>query len=95
MSHGPAADWGTDKSTGIKTRLGIRMFIIYAFVYAGFVILNTLDPAIMETVILGQSLSIIYGFGLIVFAVILALIYNAICAKAEAEVTEANEEVQS
>jgi uncharacterized membrane protein (DUF485 family) len=92
MSHGPASDWGIDKAAAVKTRLGVTMFVVYAIFYAGFVILNTLDPTLMESVILGQSLSIIYGFGLIILAVILALIYNAIATKAEETLNEKDEE---
>ena len=83
MSHGPATDWGQDKAAAKKTRLGILMFVVYALVYAAFVIVTTIDPHSMETVILGQNLAVIYGFGLIIFALILALIYNAISTGAE------------
>jgi uncharacterized membrane protein (DUF485 family) len=83
MSHGPSTDWGHDKAAARKTSVGILMFVIYAFVYAAFVIVTTINPNLMEITILGQSLSIVYGLGLIVFALFLALIYNSISNRAE------------
>lgn len=83
MSHGPATDWGVDKAAGKKSRLSVQMFVVYALVYAGFVIVNTLDPTLMASAIFGQSLAVVYGVGLIIFALILALIYNSVSTKAE------------
>ncbi len=70
-------------AAGYKSRLGIRMFILYALFYAGFVIINTFDPKLMGREVLGQTFAVVYGFGLIIFALILALIYNALCSRAE------------
>ncbi len=92
MTHGPATDWGVDKASGHKTRVGIWMFLLYALVYAGFVVINTLSPASMQSAVFGLSLSIVYGLGLIVLALILALIYNAICTAAEMGQDETPEE---
>jgi hypothetical protein len=36
----------------------------------------------------GSNLAIIYGFGLIVFALMLAFVYNAICTAAEEELND-------
>ena len=48
--------------------------------YGGFVLINTFAPEMMEqTPIDGINLAIIYGFGLIVSALVLALIYGALC----------------
>ena len=92
MTHGPATDWSKDKSTAYKTRIGIRMFLPYALLYAGFIILNTLSPALMESPMMGLTLSVIYGFGLIVLAIVLALIYNWMCSSAEARLNATTEE---
>jgi uncharacterized membrane protein (DUF485 family) len=37
----------------------------------------------MQMVIFGQTLAIVYGFGLLVFALVLAVIYNYLCTSAE------------
>jgi uncharacterized membrane protein (DUF485 family) len=85
MHHGPSTDWGQDRAASFKTRIGIWMFVFYALVYAGFVIINTFNPDLMASDIGGLNLAIVYGFGLIIFALILAFIYNAICTAAEEE----------
>ncbi|OHB60808.1 MAG: hypothetical protein A2Y12_19535 [Planctomycetes bacterium GWF2_42_9] len=85
MKHGPATDWSKDKASSFKTRIGVWMFILYAIIYAGFVIINTFNPKIMGSDIGGTNLAIIYGFGLIIFALMLAFVYNAICTAAEEE----------
>jgi len=98
MSHGPATDWGQDRAAAKKTSLGILMFVVYALVYAAFVIVTTIDPHSMEKVLLGQNLAVIYGFGLIIFALLLALVYNAISTRAEEQMNgagSAGEEEQS
>jgi uncharacterized membrane protein (DUF485 family) len=71
--------WHTD----YKTRLGIWMFILYTLIYAGFITINTVKPTLMEVSFGGLNLAMIYGLGLIIFAFILALIYNSLCTKAE------------
>jgi len=81
MFHEPAADSGIkDLATAYKMRLGAWMFLVYALVYAGFVAINLIDPSMMEaTVFLGLNLSVVYGFGLIVLALVMAVIYNQMC----------------
>lgn len=84
MLHEPAAQSGPDHAVEEKTRLGVWMFILYAIIYGGFVAINVLKPTLMEVrIIFGLNLAVVYGFGLIVFALILALIYNRICGKKE------------
>jgi uncharacterized membrane protein (DUF485 family) len=61
------------------SRLGIFLFLLYCVLYFGFVLANTFQPQWMELrPFLGLNLSITYGFGLILAAFILALIYGAI-----------------
>ena len=51
------------------------MFTLYAVIYAGFVVVNLVRPGLMEkAVIAGLNLAVVYGFGLIIFALILALV---------------------
>ena len=87
MHHGPATDSGPDPASGYKTRLGVVMFIIYTLVYVGFVLTNVLtEGKAMQTIVfMGLNLAVVYGIGLIVFELVLALIYNAMCTKKEAE----------
>ncbi|MEA3334815.1 MAG: DUF485 domain-containing protein [Chloroflexota bacterium] len=85
MLHEPA-DTPAEKDYAIayKTRLGVQMFIAYALFYAGFVLINIIKPVLMEKeVIFGLNLAVVYGFGLIILSLIMALIYNALCIKKE------------
>ncbi len=78
--HEPSAPVGDDPSYPYKRRLGVWLFLAYSLVYASFVALNLLVPAIMELRILaGVNLDTVFGIGLIVLAIVLSLIYNALC----------------
>ena len=84
MLHEPAAPAGKDPSAPYKARLGIWMFIFYSLFYAGFVFINLYDPLLMEaTVFMGLNLATVYGFALIVVALIQALVYDALCRSRE------------
>jgi uncharacterized membrane protein (DUF485 family) len=83
MAHGPAVKLGKDNASGYKTRIGIWMFIFYTLIYAGFIAINTVKPTLMEMTFGGLNLAMVYGLGLIIFAFILALVYNSLCTKAE------------
>lgn len=83
MDHGPVTEWKEDKSSPVKARLGVWMFLVYSIVYAGFILINVLNPKLMGRDIGSFNLAIIYGLGLIVLALILSLTYNHICTRAE------------
>ena len=83
MGHGPAVKLGKDDASGYKTKLGVKMFIAYTLVYAAFVALNATNPKLMESIIFGQTAAVIWGFGLIFLALIMALVYNHLCTSAE------------
>lgn len=80
MLHEPATPSGKDAAAPYKARLGVWMFVLYCIFYASFVALNLYDPLIMEiTVFAGLNLATVFGFGLIIVALILALIYDVLC----------------
>ena len=86
MSHGPATQWGEDKAVGYKTKLGVYLFFVYVIVYAGFVVINVASPQLMaKTVFAELNLAVVYGFGLILLAFIMGIIYNHLCTKKENE----------
>ena len=60
-------------------RLGLWLFAIYAIVYALFVVVAAVRVDLLDATIAGLNLAIWGGFGLIVLAVILALIYVPMC----------------
>jgi len=83
--HEPAAQSGKDYGVAYKTRLGVWMFLYYTILYVGFVAINLLAPNWMEKIVFGGlNLATVYGFGLIIIALIQALIYSAMCSKQEA-----------
>jgi len=84
MDHGPATEWKEDAKTAkIKSRIGIWMFLGYTIVYAVFIVLNVSNPKLMGMDVGMVNVAIIFGFGLIVLALIMAVIYNALCGWAE------------
>jgi uncharacterized membrane protein (DUF485 family) len=91
MLHEPAVEIGTDNAAPKKARLGVIMFIIYTLVYAGFVFIGLSKPELMGLEMIGgQNLAIIYGFGLIVLAIVMGFIYNYLCTKLEDKYSKNN-----
>ncbi len=69
-----------------SSRLGLTLFAVYLALYGGFVGLNTFAPTAMEaTPWAGINVAILYGFGLILAAVVLALVYGIFCIDGEEE----------
>jgi len=84
MLHGPAAKLGKDNASAVKSKLGLKLFAVYALIYAGFVVINMVDPNMMEMkIVAGLNLAVVYGFGLIILAIIMGIIYNGICTNCE------------
>jgi uncharacterized membrane protein (DUF485 family) len=90
MFHEPATPAANDPAGPYKIRLGIRMVIFYSLFYASFVAINLLKPLAMGTVVIGGlNLATVYGFALIIVALIEALIYDWLCRKKEAHYNQA------
>lgn len=63
-----------------NARIGMILFIVYLILYVGFVFLNTFSAETMEMLpYAGVNLAIWYGFGLIIAAFVLALLYGSLC----------------
>jgi uncharacterized membrane protein (DUF485 family) len=62
-------------------RYGLILFIIYVLFYAAFVYLSAFRLETMKHEIAGVTLAVLYGFGLIIAAFVLALIYMLLCRK--------------
>lgn len=66
-----------------NAKLGVVLFLIYLGLYGGFVGINAFAPTQMERPVLaGLNLAVVYGFGLILFAFFLAMIYGVLCRDA-------------
>lgn len=67
-----------------NSRLGLVLFALYLVLYGTFVLLNTFAPDSMAaTPFAGVNLAILYGFGLIGAAFLLALVYGICCGPSE------------
>lgn len=63
-----------------NARLGLWLFAAYLILYLGFVLLSAFAAQTMERpVIAGLNLAIVYGFGLIIGALVMALVYGMLC----------------
>jgi uncharacterized membrane protein (DUF485 family) len=95
MLHEPAVELGVDKAAKKKARLGVWFFFLYLFFYAGFVTIGVLNYELLsQGVIGGLNLAIFYGFGLIIFAVLLGIVYNYLCSRYEDDLND-KEDVKS
>lgn len=84
MLHEPAAVHEPDKAAKYKERLGLKMLAVYGAFYVSFVAVNVVSPSTMgASVVAGLNLAVLWGLFLIVLAVVLALIYNALCTARE------------
>jgi uncharacterized membrane protein (DUF485 family) len=93
MLHEPAAEVGIENASAKKASLGVRFFFIYLFFYAGFVIIGVWNYELLATeVFLGLNLALVYGMGLIIFAVLLGILYNYFCSKYEDDLNTKEEE---
>ena len=69
-----------------RSRLGFVLFTIYLLLYGGFVLINAFRPEWMQVQPLsGVNLAILYGFGLILVAFLLALLYGMFAKHEPAE----------
>ena len=69
-----------------NTQIGFALFGVYLLLYGGFVLINTFAPAMMEaTPVAGVNLAVILGFGLILTAFVLAMLYGFICGWSDDE----------
>ncbi len=84
MHHGPAVELGEDLASKKKARLGVWFFFLYLVFYAGFVAIGVTNYELLGKKVIGElSLAIVYGIGLIIFAVVLGLVYSLICTQYE------------
>lgn len=67
-----------------NARYGFVLFTVYLVIYGGFVIACAFWPALMERVpVAGLNVATLYGFGLIVVALLLAALYGWLCRAPE------------
>ncbi|MEM9646791.1 MAG: DUF485 domain-containing protein [Planctomycetota bacterium] len=65
-----------------NAKLGMWLFGVYLLLYAGFVFINAFSPDTMSNIVYaGLNLAVVYGFGLIFSAFVLAMIYGMACKR--------------
>ena len=87
LGHGAAhpAEVEHEHIVARNARYGMVLFVIYLVLYGGYMALVAFFPAAMRWMPLeGLNLAIVYGFGLIIAALVLALVYSWLC-RASAE----------
>ena len=62
-----------------NARYGLILFAIYVVLYGGFILLAVFKPDVMAAPLFGLNVAITYGLGLIGSALVLALVYMALC----------------
>ena len=83
MGHGPSTEWQAEKSESYKSKMGLIMFAIFTPIYLAFIILAVVSPTTMGKSVGSLNVAIVYGFGIIILAIIQAIIYNALCSNKE------------
>jgi uncharacterized membrane protein (DUF485 family) len=81
--HEKSSEWKKDNASSLKELLGRWFCLLYSMVYAGFIFVNVASPQFMGIDVGSLNVAIVYGFALILFAMILALIYNHVSTHAE------------
>jgi len=69
-----------------KQQIGLSLFSVYLLLYGGFVLLMAFDAERLQ--VLGPAkvnLAVWSGFGLIVVALVLSLIYGWVCRTSDGE----------
>jgi uncharacterized membrane protein (DUF485 family) len=67
---------------GRNARIGLWFFGIYCVLYAGFMGLAAFSFTTLAQPVAGVNWAILYGMGLIVAALVLAVIYMFVCTRA-------------
>jgi uncharacterized membrane protein (DUF485 family) len=75
------------------SRHGMLLFLVYCALYGGFMALVAFAPPKLlgQPVLVGVNLAILYGMGLIVAAIVLALVYMVLCGRDEADASAGRE----
>ena len=76
----------TPSSRARNSKFGLILFSVYSIFYLGFVLVNAFASSWVEWVpFLGLNLAILWGFGLIALALVLALVYGFLCSSPAAD----------
>ncbi|CAN5713048.1 hypothetical protein BH09PLA1_BH09PLA1_19270 [soil metagenome] len=80
------SDHDHSQATSRQSRYGLILFFVYVLMYGAFVYLSAFHADVMSMRPFGGvNLAVLYGLGLIVAAIVLALTYMVICRKSGTE----------
>jgi len=81
MDHGSNQHQVEDPAVIVwNQRLGLKLFAIYAAVYFLYIVICVAWVELLDaTWVLGIPNSVVFGFGLILLALVIALIYGLFC----------------
>lgn len=84
MLHEPAAELGIDNASEQKSKLGLLLFVVYGVIYAVFVVLGLFFTESLGIIVFaGLNLAVVYGFGLIILAIVMGFVYSLVCTRME------------
>lgn len=65
-----------------NARYGLILFAVYVVLYGGFIYLSVFQTETLgKPIVAGMNLAVVYGFGLIVAALVLSMVYWVLCSK--------------
>jgi len=92
MLHEPAVELGADHASKRKTRLGLILFLVYVFICIVFVLPSLFFIDTLGMIVIGGlNLAVVYGFGLILLAIVMGFIYSLVCTHMEEQMNGGRE----
>jgi uncharacterized membrane protein (DUF485 family) len=81
LDHGGASTERRDEAVERhNARIGMVLFILYLLIYGAYILVNVLAPRWMDLVpFWGLNLAVLWGMALILGALLLSLVYMALC----------------
>ncbi len=70
-----------------NARMGLVLFVFYLAAYIGFVVLSATDEGrkvLQQAALGGVNVAVLYGFGLILGAFVISIIYMLLCKNVQA-----------
>lgn len=72
-----------------QSRDGLALFFLYMVMYLGFIYINAFNPELMKkAAFAGVNTAVVYGFSLIVAAIVMAFLYGCFGEKAQETVAQ-------
>ncbi len=97
LEHGQSDEAEKDDpaTAARNSQIGLKLFAVYLILYGGFVLVNAFAPERMDVVVwCGLNLAVLCGFGLIVAALAVSLIYGWLCWNPKAGSADERKESQ-